>query len=136
MLMRLLIATVAAVGFIGAAAAVTSEPEGGRSAALATKSLLSAPSRYRVVAIGQESTCAVTKGEVLSAQTTELHVETACSTVMPGLEQARYWREGRDGSVTFAKADGGTVLEFSVADGVAYETFRPHAPLVSLVAMK
>ncbi|TWG99704.1 hypothetical protein L598_001300000350 [Mesorhizobium sp. J18] len=133
--MRLLIATVAAVGFIGAAAAVTSAPEDGGSTVSAVKEA-SAPSRYRVVAVGQEGTCAVTKGEALSDRLAELYVERTCSTVMPGLEQARYWREASDGSVTFAKADGGAVLEFSVADGVAYETFRPHAPLVSLVAMR
>ena len=64
----------------------------------------------------------------------QLSVGDDCPRLVPDLSDARRWRENADGTVTIVDDDGGALIEFAVADGLAYESFRAGAPLVSLVA--
>lgn len=83
---------------------------------------------------GVEKGCALNKGVELSNGLSEVSVGPKCGGLVPELAQARFWRENADGTVTIADQDGGALIEFAVADGLAYESFRPGAPMVSLVA--
>jgi hypothetical protein len=64
----------------------------------------------------------------------ELDVEPGCDDVLPGLSRARHWQERDDGSVVISVDGGKAIVSFAVADGVAYESFAPRSPLISLIA--
>jgi hypothetical protein len=80
------------------------------------------------------ASCAITRGDAVSQDRAELRVETACATLLPGMERAKFWHENDDGAVVFIENDGDPIVSFSVADGVAYESFQPSTPLLSLDA--
>lgn len=82
---------------------------------------------------GVDRGCSLSKGVELANGVSQLSVGPLCDKLVPELAQARTWRENADGTVTIADADGGALLEFAVADGLAYESFRAGAPLVSLM---
>lgn len=90
--------------------------------------------QFRLVRAGVPSSCTIVKGSQIDAGLSELTVGDACDAVMPGLIAARVWRENADGSVAFASVDGPAILELALSDGLSYESFRPGAPLVALVA--
>ena len=83
---------------------------------------------------GVERSCLIDKGVELVDGISQLSVGEDCPRLVPELTDARRWRENADGTVTIVDDDGGALIEFAVADGLAYESFRAGAPLVSLVA--
>ena len=83
---------------------------------------------------GVERSCLIDKGVELVDGISQLSVGEDCPRLVPELSDARRWRENADGTVTIVDDDGGALIEFALADGLAYESFRAGAPLVSLVA--
>ena len=83
---------------------------------------------------GIERSCLIDKGVELVDGISQLSVGEDCPRLVPELTDARRWRENADGTVTIVDDDGGALIEFALADGLAYESFRAGAPLVSLVA--
>ena len=83
---------------------------------------------------GVEKSCLIDKGVELVDGISQLSVGEDCPRLVPELTDARRWRENADGTVTIVDDDGGALIEFALADGLAYESFRAGAPLVSLVA--
>ena len=83
---------------------------------------------------GIERSCLIDKGVELVDGISQLSVGEDCPRLVPELSDARRWRENADGTVTIVDDDGGALIEFALADGLAYESFRAGAPLVSLVA--
>ena len=83
---------------------------------------------------GVERSCLIDKGVELVDGISQLSVGEDCPRLVPELTDARRWRENADGTVTIVDDDGGALIEFALADGLAYESFRAGAPLVSLVA--
>ena len=81
---------------------------------------------------GGSFSCIVKRGAGLSEDLWELRVEPACEEVMPGLAEVRYWRRTDDQTVVFSRDGDDALVTFAPADGVAYETFAPDAPLLSL----
>jgi len=79
-------------------------------------------------------TCAVTRGQELSAGRAELKVDPSCAAVLPGVEKAKYWVDKTDGSVAFTADGVDPIVTFAVADGVAYESLQPAQPVISLDA--
>jgi len=87
---------------------------------------------YRLVANGDEASCAVSRGAKISNGLSLLTVAANCHRVLPGIEQAKFWRETDDGTVAFS-ADGiDPIVMFAVADGDGYESYAPALPLLSL----
>ncbi|TGU94611.1 hypothetical protein EN794_023355 [Mesorhizobium sp. M00.F.Ca.ET.151.01.1.1] len=87
---------------------------------------------YRLVANGDEGACAVTRGASVSDGLSLLTVARNCRRLLPGIEQAKFWREQNDGTVAFS-ADGiDPIVTFAVADGDGYESYAPALPLLSL----
>lgn len=94
-----------------------------------------APSNtYRLVANGDEAACAVSRGAEISDGLSLLTVAPTCRRLLPGIEQAKFWREGQDGTVAFSANGIDPIVTFSVADGNGYESYAPATPLLSLAA--
>ncbi|MDP3896574.1 MAG: hypothetical protein Q8Q62_07850 [Mesorhizobium sp.] len=89
---------------------------------------------YRLTSTGSDASCIVVKGAQLKDGVSEVAVDVRCSEFLPELSSVRYWRDNSDGSVAFAGLGRAAILEFALSDGFDYESFRPGAPLVSLVA--
>jgi len=87
---------------------------------------------YRLVANGAEGACAVTRGAEISDGLSLLTVAPTCRRLMPGIEQAKFWREQNDGTVAFSVNGIDPIVTFAVADGDGYESYAPAAPLLSL----
>jgi hypothetical protein len=127
--MKALAAAIGAVALLGGLQALNGRDAGAAVAAGGA----SAQERYRLVADGGHATCMVARGARLSGGLSELIVDAECSDVLPGIERARFWREREDGTVGFS--DGRTpVASFELGDGVAYESYAPVRPLLTLVA--
>ena len=87
---------------------------------------------FRLVANGDEGDCAVTRGAAINDGLLLLTVAPNCRRLLPGIERAKFWREGEDGTIAFS-ADGiDPIVTFSVADGDGYESYAPATPLLSL----
>ena len=87
---------------------------------------------YRLVANGNEGTCAVSRGAEISDRLSLLTVAPTCRRLMPGIERAKFWREQNDGTVAFSANGIDPIVTFAVADGDGYESYAPAAPLLSL----
>ncbi|WP_159588529.1 hypothetical protein [Chelativorans xinjiangense] len=87
---------------------------------------------YRLSVAGREGSCTIAKGRAAGTGRAEIELAADCILLTPQLSQARYWQEGADGDVAFEAADGRVIAEFYAADGVAYESLRPAAPLMAL----
>ena len=87
---------------------------------------------FRLVANGDEGDCAVTRGAAINEGLSLLTVAPNCRRLLPGIERAKFWRDGEDGTIAFS-ADGiDPIVTFSVADGDGYESYAPATPLLSL----
>jgi hypothetical protein len=88
---------------------------------------------FRLQASGDPAGCAIEKA-IGGGPLVGVSVAQDCDGLLPGLSKIRYWREDADGTVTLS-ADGKTAsVVFGPADGVAYESLKPRAPLMSLIA--
>ncbi|MER8482781.1 hypothetical protein [Mesorhizobium sp. M1322] len=103
---------------------------GGRTANASTPS----PGDYRLVANGDEASCALKRGTEVSHGLSLLTVTANCRGVLPGIERAKFWREQDDGTVTFSANGIDPIVTFGVADGDGYESYAPTLPLLSLAA--
>lgn len=89
------------------------------------------PERYRLV--GEGTACTIYRGPLLGDGLNDLVIPAECNELMPGLSALRFWKEGSDGSVTFSSNGSDAPVLFAVADGVAYESYKPSRPLLSIV---
>lgn len=89
------------------------------------------PERYRLV--GEDTSCTIYRGPLLGDGLNDLVIPAECNEIMPGLSALRFWKEGSDGSVTFSSNGSDAPVLFAVADGVAYESYKPSRPLLSIV---
>ncbi|RWN46263.1 MAG: hypothetical protein EOS03_17880 [Mesorhizobium sp.] len=95
-----------------------------------------APSNsYRLVANGDEAVCAVSRGAEISDGLSLLTVAPKCRRLLPGIEQAKFWREQNDGTVAFSANGVDPIVTFAAADGDGYESYAPALPLLSLAAI-
>ena len=131
--MKMLIGAAAAVLVFGAGYHMewTPPPEMNEAALAATSS---ADGSYRLFIAGNPATCRVTKGRELSGQIAEIKFSEGCGEAYARLSKAVLWREDDDGGIAFATKDGRALVRFASGDGVAYESYRPTVPLISLVA--
>lgn len=116
---------VAAVAFGGMPGA-----DGDKVAAASTD----VETEYKLVVYGAEPSCSVTTGALVSDAKRSLKLGKACAKINPDLFGARYWIERSNGAIAFAEGDGDVLAEFAVADGAAFETFDPDAPMMVLLA--
>jgi len=92
-----------------------------------------APSNtYLLTANGDEAACAIHRGAAVSDGLLLLSVAPNCRKLMPGIERAKFWREGADGTVAFSENGIDPIVTFSVADGDGYESYAPAVPLLAL----
>lgn len=132
--MNIAISTAVVAGLLAAAGVMTSGLDGDRQAiAASVVPQAQAPDgdTFRLRSSGNGS-CAVTRGERVAEDRSELEIEPACATLLPGIERAKFWQEHEDGSVAFTENGVDAIVSFSVGDGVAYESFEPSTPLISL----
>lgn len=129
---------LSAVGLIAAGAGYQSftsaPPLQGTQPSPAVSIAAEAKARYRLLVPGNASDCTVTKGPDLADGLAEIEFSAGCGALYPRLARVRYWREDGNGEVSFARADGKAVIRFAAGDGIAYESYRPTTPFISLVA--
>lgn len=89
-------------------------------------------STYQLTANGDEAACAIHRGAAVSDGLSLLSVAPNCRKLMPGIERAKFWREGADGTVAFSENGIDPIVTFSVADGDGYESYAPAAPILAL----
>jgi hypothetical protein len=130
MMKKMLCALAAVAALFGGAQLLDSGS--GESAAKA----ITAPDTFRLVANGDEGVCTVTRGASLSEGLSLLTVAPNCGRLLPGVEQAKFWREQNDGAVAFSANGVDPIVTFSVADGDGYESYAPATPILSLAADK
>ncbi|ESY06914.1 hypothetical protein NKK48_19220 [Mesorhizobium sp. C386A] len=87
---------------------------------------------FRLVANGDEGDCAVSRGAAIDDGLSLLTVAPNCRGLLPGIERAKFWREGVDGTIAFSADGTDPIVTFSVADGDGYESYAPATPLLSL----
>jgi hypothetical protein len=132
--MNLAASTVMMAGLLATAGVLYYGPAGDRQAQAAPAVVQTeADSAFRLRASSGAS-CAVMRGDAVSQGRAMLRIEPACATLLPGMADAKFWRENADGSITFTEESGDPIVSFSVADGAAYESFEPATPLLSLDA--
>ncbi|RWG43371.1 MAG: hypothetical protein EOQ62_24325 [Mesorhizobium sp.] len=107
---------------------------GGSGEGRTADELTPSPDDYRLVANGDEASCAVKRGTEISHGLSLLTVTANCRRVLPGIERAKFWREQDDGTVTFSANGIDPIVTFGVADGDGYESYAPALPLLSLAA--
>ncbi|RWN01695.1 MAG: hypothetical protein EOR84_06355 [Mesorhizobium sp.] len=128
--MKALAALIAAVALFGSIQLFYSGGSEGRTADESAQS----PGDYRLVANGDEASCAVKRGSQVAHGLSLLTVTANCRQVLPGIERAKFWREQDDGTVTFSANGIDPIVTFGVADGEGYESYAPALPLLSLAA--
>jgi hypothetical protein len=89
---------------------------------------------YRLVANGDEASCTIKRGTEVSQGLSLLTVAANCYRVLPGIEDAKFWREQDDATITFSANGIDPIVTFAVADGDGYESYVPALPLLSLAA--
>jgi hypothetical protein len=89
------------------------------------------PGRYRL--IGGDAYCTVHRGPLLGDGLSDLVVPAECNELMPGLSAMRFWKDEGDGEMAFSSNGWDAQVRFSIADGAAYESYKPSRPLLSLV---
>jgi hypothetical protein len=134
--MNLAISTAVAAGLLLMAGVISSGPDGDRQAIAASsvgipQAQASDGDIFRLRSSGDVS-CAVTRGDQVAEDRSELEIEPSCASLFPGIERAKFWQEHEDGSVAFTENGVDAIVSFSVGDGVAYESFKPSTPLISL----
>jgi hypothetical protein len=134
--MNIAISTAVAAGLLVMAGVISSGPDGDRQANAASsvgipQAQASDGDRFRLRSSGNVS-CAVWRGDQVAEDRSELEIEPSCAALLPGIERAKFWQEHEDGSVAFTENGVDAIVRFSVGDGVAYESFKPSTPLVSL----
>lgn len=92
---------------------------------------LDGPRRYRL--IGEDASCIIHRGPPLGDGLNDLVVPAECNELMPGLSAMRFWKDEGDGSMAFSSNGWDAQVRFSVADGAAYESYKPSRPLLSIV---
>lgn len=87
---------------------------------------------FRLSSVTANESCLIVKGETLSPGFAELKVNPACERLMPGVSNARFWRERPDGSVAFTASSSAPIVEFAAGEGVEYESYAPSSVFLSL----
>ena len=90
--------------------------------------------RYLMQSHGGDISCAVDRGRFLSAGVALLTVSPDCAIVLPGVEQAKFWRDVDKGAVAFSATGVDRIVTFGIADGAGYESFGADVPMISLAA--
>ncbi|MET3578637.1 hypothetical protein ABID19_001662 [Mesorhizobium robiniae] len=128
--MKTLPALLATAALLGSVQLLNNSSSKGGTATEPAPSFVS----YRLVANGDEASCAVKRGAEISKGLSLLTVAVNCRRVLPGIERAKFWREQDDGTVTFSANGIDPIVTFAVADGGDYESYAPALPLLSLAA--
>src|SRR5688572_7205745 len=89
------------------------------------------PGRYRLV--GEDASCTIHRGPLLGDGLNDLVIPAECNELMPGLSAMRFWKDEGDGAVAFSSNGWDAPVRFSVADGAAYESYKPSRPLLSII---
>ncbi|WP_353644685.1 hypothetical protein [Mesorhizobium sp. WSM2239] len=132
--MNIAISTAVAAGLLVMAGVISSGPDGDRQAIAASvipQVQVPDGDMFRLRS-SRNVSCAVTRGDKIAEDRSELEVEPSCAALLPGIERAKFWQEQEDGSVAFTENGVDAIVSFSVGDGVAYESFKPSTPLISL----
>lgn len=83
---------------------------------------------------GNRPDCSLAAGEAAEGAPRPLRMAPGCAPGNPHLADARWWLDRSDGTVALAAADGRILAEFAAGDGVAFESYAPQQPVMTLLA--
>ncbi len=89
---------------------------------------------YSLYRVGGAERCLVERAGDAAQGRFHLVLEPGCGEVDERLALVRFGRDEGDGLLSFLSEDGSSVVEFAVADGIAYESVRPEAPIFQLLS--
>ena len=89
--------------------------------------------QFTLHASGRKGECVVTPDVSATESRKSLDVTPGCAAVHAQLMNATQWFERDDGSVAFLDSGGRAVVEFSVSDGAAYESYSPAQPMMVMM---
>lgn len=89
--------------------------------------------RYLLRSAG-DLACKVVRGAATGSGSYTLQANEDCERLLQGLSKVRFWQERDDGAIVFSRDGADDLVTFALADGVAYESFRPASALISLAA--
>ncbi|QDZ01391.2 hypothetical protein FQ775_13950 [Nitratireductor mangrovi] len=90
------------------------------------------PDGYWLRQVGSADGCSVAFAEPGTDAVTAIVPEAGCAALHPEMASVRFQREDGDGLMSFVSEAGETVIQFAIADGVAYESLKPATPLFQL----
>lgn len=135
-------ATVAVLaGTLVASAAIqkSAELDETVTASIASPPALHAPGpaeeAFRLTSSASQTQCVIVVARASEGEVAALRFAPDCIANHRGLARAHYWLERPDGSVAFSGRDGNIIAEFAVADGAAFESYSPTAPVITLQAL-
>lgn len=135
--MKLILSGALAFGLLGSAGFATIDdtgPPGSDGPRAAATRVVPAPTIFRVWSGGRETACTLSKTAARPDGPAAVTPSPQCGD-LPVLAGVARWRVLRDETVALVDGDGRVRLEFARSDGVAYETFRPNAPLMAMIAV-
>lgn len=83
---------------------------------------------------GGAVTCKAYPAEVGLPGHKALSIDKGCAGVYPPLANAKTWSNNGDGTIDLADESGGTIVEFSPGDGLAYISVEPRSVILSMSA--
>ncbi len=91
---------------------------------------------FRLVSTsGEGGDCRVSAAPMEAGEKRLLRLSPGCAADAPMLSAAHYWLERPDGSVVLSGDDGKAIAAFMLGDGVAYESYDPPYPVMTLIAL-
>ncbi|PSM17538.1 hypothetical protein [Nitratireductor sp. StC3] len=89
---------------------------------------------YSLYRVGGAERCLVERAGAAAQGRFRLVLEPGCGKLDERFAQVRFGRDEGNGLLSFLSEDGTPVVEFAVADGIAYESVRPEAPIFQLLS--
>ena len=90
---------------------------------------------FTVSNMENRTACLIVRGQTTTQRSSAVSAGEDCSSVWPGLIEARNWTENDDGTVVLTDSHGEQVLSLVVGDGVDFESLEPSNAVLALTAV-
>jgi hypothetical protein len=90
---------------------------------------------FTVSNMESRTACLIVRGQTTTQRSSAVSAGEDCSSVWPGLIEARNWTENDDGTVVLTDSHGEQVLSLVVGDGVDFESLEPSNAVLALTAV-
>jgi hypothetical protein len=89
---------------------------------------------FTVSNMQSRTACLISRGAMTTQRSSSVIAGEDCTTVWPGLAQARNWTDNGDGTIQLTDSRGEQILALGLGDGVAYESLEPADASIALTS--